>query len=163
MKSVKINQQIVNKLNSLNLTISTCESMTGGMVANSLVQAENASKCFLGGFVSYSAFSKNKFAKVSQKTIETYGTVSPECAREMVNGTQLSFNSDISISVTGNASFINPIEKKQSGMAYVDIKVFDKLYEYHFVTKTKERVDVINECTAFCLFQIWTLIKDLEK
>lgn len=163
MHNLKINEAIVKHLNSLNLTISTCESMTGGMVANSLVQVENASKCFVGGFVSYSAFAKTKFARVSEITIDRYGTVSPECAKEMVSGTQSAFKSDITISVTGNASNANPIEGKPSGMAYVDIKVFDKIYEFKFVSKYNTRIDVINECTAFTLFNLWHLIKDLKK
>ncbi len=158
----KINQQIIKQLNSLKLTISTCESMTGGMVANSLVQVENASKCFLGGFVSYSAFAKNKFAKVKQETIDRYGTVSNQCAKEMALGTQQAFNADIAISVTGNASNSNPIEGQPSGMAYVDIVIFDKLHEFKFESKYQNRIDVINECTAFVLFQLWQLIKDLK-
>lgn len=163
MSNLKINEAIVKQLNSLNLTISTCESMTGGMVANSLVQVENASKCFIGGFVSYSAFSKAKFAKVKQETIDQYGTVSKQCAYEMAYGTQQGFKTDISISVTGNASNANPIEGKPSGQAFICIMVFDKPYEFKFVSKYNTRVDVINECTAFVLFNLYEIIKNLKK
>ena len=119
----KINENIIKKLNQLCLTISTCESITGGAVASNLVVVENASKCFLGGLITYHSQTKTKFANVSLETIKQFGTVSPQCAREMAYGCQIKFKSDITIAVTGNASFINPIEKKKSGLAYICIMI----------------------------------------
>lgn len=159
----KINEQIIKKLNDLHLTISTCESMTGGAVASNLVLVEHASNSFLGSLVTYHANAKKKFAKVSQETIDKFGTVSKECAREMARGCQNGFKSDIAISVTGNASVSNPIEGQPSGMAYVCIALFDKLYDFQFVSKYTNRVDTINQCVAFVLNNLWDIIKDLKK
>lgn len=159
----KINEQIIKKLNELHLTISTCESMTGGALAANLVLVEHASNSFLGSLVTYHADAKRRFAKVSDETIATYGTVSKECAREMARGCQNGFKSDIAISVTGNASTSNPIEGQPSGMAYICINFIDKVYDYQFVSKFNNRVDTINECVAFVLNHLWDLIKDLRK
>ncbi len=159
----KINEQIIKKLNELHLTISTCESMTGGALASNLVLVEHASNSFLGSLVTYHADAKRRFAKVSGETIDTYGTVSKECAREMARGCQNGFKSDIAISVTGNASTSNPIEGQPSGMAYICINFIDKVYDYQFVSKFNNRVDTINECVAFVLNHLWDLIKDLRK
>ena len=112
----KINENIIKKLNQLCLTISTCESITGGAVASNLVLVENASKCFLGGLITYHSQTKIKLANVSLETIKQFGTVSQQCAKEMAYGCQIKFKSDITIAVTGNASFINPIEKKKPGL-----------------------------------------------
>lgn len=159
----KVNEQIIKKLNELHLTISTCESMTGGALASNLVLVEHASNSFLGSLVTYHANAKMKFAKVSKETVDTYGTVSKECAREMAKGCQEGFKSDIAISVTGNASVGNPIEGQPSGMAYICINFIDKVYDYQFISKFNNRNDTINECVAFCLNKLWDLIKDLRR
>ena len=163
MNNLKINELIVNKLNELNLTISTCESMTGGALASSLVMSEHASNSFLGSLVTYSPNSKIKFAKVSEQTIKEFGTISVECARQMAINTQRSLNSDIAVAVVGNASKANPMENKPFGLAYVCIVMFDKTYDLKFTTTYDNRQDVIRQCAAFCLNQIWQLIKDLKK
>ncbi|MCQ3907943.1 MAG: nicotinamide-nucleotide amidohydrolase family protein [Mycoplasmoidaceae bacterium] len=149
--TTKFNEQIIKKLNELHLTITTCESMTGGALASNLVLVEHASNCFLGSMITYSAKSKIKLAKVRKETIDQYGTVSIQCAREMAIGCQNSFQSDIAISVTGNASIANPIEGQPSGMAYICIKAFDKLFDFQFNSSFKNRTDTINECVAFVL------------
>ena len=159
----KINEQIINKLNELHLTISTCESMTGGAVAANLVLVEHASNSFLGSMVTYHADAKKKLAKVNEQTINQYGTVSVECAREMAKGCQSSFKSDIAISVTGNASTANPIEGQPSGMAYICVILFDKVFDYQFTSTFNSRTDTINQCVAFVLNKVWDLIKDLKK
>lgn len=159
----KINEQIIKKLNDLHLTISTCESMTGGAIAANLVLVEHASNCFLGSMVTYHADAKRKLAKVNPETIKQFGTVSIDCAHEMAQGCQNSFKSDIAISVTGNASVANPIEGQPSGMAYICIKLFDKVYDYKFISKFNSRIDTINQCVAFALNNLWDLIKDLKR
>lgn len=159
----KVNEQIIKKLNELHLTIATCESMTGGALASNLVLVEHASQSFLGSLVTYHANAKMKFAKVNKETVDKYGTVSVQCAQEMAKGCQEGFKSDIAISVTGNASTSNPIEGQPSGMAYICINLFDKVYDYKFVSQYNNRVDTINQCVAFVLNKLWDLIKDLKK
>ncbi|XQP55158.1 MAG: CinA family protein [Mycoplasmoidaceae bacterium] len=159
----KINEQIIRKLNDLHLTISTCESMTGGAIASNLVLVEHASDSFLGSLVTYHANAKMKLAKVEPELIDKYGTVSIECARAMARGCQKAFKSDIAISVTGNASVSHPIEGQPSGMAYICIAIFDKLYDLKFTSQYNDRVDTINQCVAFALTELWELIKDFKK
>lgn len=161
--SKKLNEQIIFQLNRIHLTISTCESMTGGSLASNLVICEHASKSFIGSFVTYHQDTKIKFANVSKDTIKKFGTVSSQCAQEMAIGTQKKFNSDISISITGNASMNNPIENKSSGVAYICIVLIDKIYDYKFISTYANRIDIINECVAFVLSKLWDLIKDLKK
>jgi len=148
----KINEQIVNKLNQLGLTISTCESMTGGAIGANLVLVNNASKCFLGSLTTYSKNSKVRLAKINPET----EVISQQCAKEMAQGCQRMFNSDIAISVTGKATDVKPF-------AYVCINLFDNVYEYKFESRYDDRVNSINQCVAFCYNKLWDLIKDLRK
>ena len=92
--------------------------MIGGLLANKCVEVEYASKVFLGGFVSYSRKkSKIDIVGVDEKIVNKYGTISQECANEMARKTKIKFNSNISISITGNASLNNLDENKKTGIA----------------------------------------------
>lgn len=160
---VKTNELIVKKLNELGLSIATCESITGGALCSNLVLVEHASNSVFGSLVTYATDAKLNLAKVPAEIINDYGTVSVQCARAMAISAQKTFKTDIGISTTGNASVSNPIEHQASGMAYVCIALFDKTYDLQFVSKFNNRIDIINECVAFCLNQLWELIKDLKK
>ena len=160
----KINEQIIKKLNDLQLTIATCESMTGGLLANKLVEIEHASKVFLGGFVSYSKKSKINIVGVDEKIIDKCGTISQECANEMAKKTQIKFNSDIAISITGNASLNNPDEGKKTGIAYITIYLFDKRYDFFYQKQfAANRNEIQYECTLFVLNNFWEIIKQYKK
>lgn len=155
-----IQQKIVNFLLEANLTISTCESMTGGLLASQIVAIENASKVFLGGFVSYSKQSKKNIVGIPKKIIDQYGTISQECALSMAINTQKKFKSDISISITGNASLNNPDENKQSGIAYITICYLKNRYNFFYqkhLAKTREEIQL--ECTKFVFHQLFHLIQ----
>ncbi len=160
----KINEQVVKKLISLGLTIATCESMTGGLLANKLVEVEHASNVFLGGYVSYSKKSKIKVVGVEEKIVDKYGTISQECANEMAEKTQAKFGSDIAISITGNASLKNPDEGKKTGIAYITIYVFAKKYDFFYQKQfATNRNEIQYECVLFVLNNLWTIIKQYKK
>lgn len=161
--TIKINEQIITKLNDLHLTISTCESMTGGAIASNLVICENASKSFLGSFVTYHQNTKIKFANVNVETIKEFGTISLQCAQEMAIGTKKKFNTDICVSVSGNASNINPIENKKTGITYICIVLLDEIYSYKFISNYSNKINIINECVAYVYSKLWDLIKNLKK
>lgn len=160
----RINEQIVKKLIALKLTIATCESMTGGLLANKLVEVECASNVFLGGYVSYSKKSKINIVGVDEKIVANYGTISQQCADEMAKKTQTKFNSDIAISITGNASLKNPDENKQSGIAYITIYVFDRKYDFFYQKQfASNRNEIQYECTLFVLNNLWSIIQQYKK
>ncbi|MBQ4209323.1 nicotinamide-nucleotide amidohydrolase family protein [bacterium] len=160
----KISEQIIKKLISLNLTIATCESMTGGLLANKLVEVEHASNVFLGGFVSYSKKSKINIVGVDEEIVNKYGTISQECANEMAKKTQIKFDSNIAISITGNASLKNPDEGKKTGIAYITIFIFDKKYDFFYQKQfATNRNEIQYECVLFVLNNFWSIIKQYKK
>ena len=105
------------------LTISTAESCTGGMIASKLIEVPGISKNFIEGIVSYSNEAKIKRLKVKKETLEKYGAVSEEVAREMLAG----LKTDIGISTTGIAGPDGGTKDKPVGLVYIGIKVKDEV------------------------------------
>ena len=101
------------------LTISTAESCTGGMIASKLIEVPGISDNFIEGIVSYSNEAKIKRLKVKKETLEKYGVVSEEVAREMLAG----LKTDIGISTTGIAGPGGGTKDKPVGLVYIGIKV----------------------------------------
>ncbi len=86
-----------------NLTLSTAESCTGGLLAERITAIPNSSRTFIGGAVVYSPELKTLFADVPAELIATHGTVSPEVARALAEGIRTRTNSSLGISITGIA------------------------------------------------------------
>ncbi|ASG28692.1 CinA family nicotinamide mononucleotide deamidase-related protein [Fusobacterium polymorphum] len=121
----RIENTIFERLNSGEkpLTISTAESCTGGMIASKLIEVPGISENFIEGIVSYSNEAKIKRLKVKKETLEKYGAVSEEVAREMLAG----LNTDIGISTTGIAGPGGGSKDKPVGLVYIGIKVKDEV------------------------------------
>ena len=100
-------------------TISTAESCTGGMIASKLIEVPGISTNFIEGIVSYSNEAKIKRLKVKKETLEKYGAVSEEVAREMLAG----LKTDVGISTTGIAGPGGGTKDKPVGLVYIGIKV----------------------------------------
>ena len=105
------------------LTISTAESCTGGMIASKLIEVPGISTNFIEGIVSYSNEAKIKRLKVKKETLEKYGAVSEEVAREMLAG----LKTDGGISTTGIAGPGGGTKDKPVGLVYIGIKVKDEV------------------------------------
>ena len=121
----RIENTIFECLNSgeKTLTISTAESCTGGMIASKLIEVPGISENFIEGIVSYSNEAKIKRLKVKKETLEKYGAVSEEVAREMLAG----LKTDIGISTTGIAGPDGGTKEKPVGLVYIGIKVKDEV------------------------------------
>ncbi len=94
---------LVDTLKEKGLTIAAAESCTGGLSASLLTSLPGSSSYMLGGVVSYSPDVKRKVLGVTSETIDRYGVVSDECAREMADGVRELLVSDYSFSITGVA------------------------------------------------------------
>ena len=105
------------------LTISTAESCTGGMVASKLIEVSGISENFMESIVSYSNEAKIKRLKVKKETLEKYGAVSEEVAREMLEG----LKTDVAISTTGIAGPGGGSKEKPVGLVYIGIRVKDEV------------------------------------
>ena len=82
----------------------------------------------------------------------------------MAKKTQMKFNSNVGISITGNASLNNPDENKKTGIAYITIYIFDKKYDFFYQKQfAKNRNEIQHECTRFVLEKFWSIIEQYKK
>ena len=84
-------------------TLALAESCTGGLLAGRLTDVAGSSDYFLGSAVTYANTAKADLVSVSSETLERYGAVSEETAREMALGARRRFGASIGLSVTGIA------------------------------------------------------------
>ncbi len=84
-------------------SIATAESCTAGMISAALTDLAGSSAIFDRGFVTYSNAAKIEMLGVRLETLETYGAVSEEVAREMARGARDRSKASLAISVTGIA------------------------------------------------------------
>ena len=117
------------------ISISCCESCTGGLLAKSLTDIAGISKVFDRGIVTYFWDAKMNELGVKKETLEKYTAESPEVAREMVEGLRDRTGSDMCISITGIAGPEDIDENRPAGLAYIGIS-FDGKTD---VIKTKHR------------------------
>ena len=118
---------VVRLLNKYELTVTTAESCTGGLVAGRLVNVPGASEVFNQGFVTYSNKAKRKYLDVSKSTLKKYGAVSPQTAREMATGGVFATDSDACVAVTGIAGPDGGSEEKPVGLVYIATYMKDKV------------------------------------
>ncbi len=97
--------------------ISSAESCTGGLVSSRLTDISGSSAYIKANFVTYSNEAKHRILNVSESTLEKYGAVSEECAKEMAQGLLQLTQSDIVICTTGVAGPTGS-ERKPVGLMF---------------------------------------------
>ena len=100
-------------------TIGTAESCTGGFVASQLTNIPGSSKYFQGSVVSYSNAVKMSVLGVSGDTLEDFGAVSEQTAREMAEGARKVLNTTYAISTTGIAGPDGGTPEKPVGTVWI--------------------------------------------
>ncbi len=83
--------------------ITCAESCTGGMVAAALTDLPGSSAMFDRGFVTYTNDAKVDLLDVSPATLDQFGAVSEQVAREMAQGALAHSKAQIAVSITGIA------------------------------------------------------------
>ncbi|WP_088186222.1 competence/damage-inducible protein A [Desulfosporosinus sp. FKA] len=114
------------------LTISTAESCTGGLIGAALTQESGSSEFYLGGAVSYSNSLKQQLLGVNEMTLQEFGAVSDEAAREMAEGIRQKSGSDLAISATGIAGPDGGSDLKPVGLVYIGFASAEKVYAKKF-------------------------------
>lgn len=122
-----LEEKVVNMLLERNMTITTAESLTGGLIAGTIVNVSGASSVFDEGFITYSDRAKHKILHVSKETLKQYGVVSEETAYEMAKGAFDVTNSDVAVAVTGLAGPDGGTEEKPIGLVYISCCVDGKV------------------------------------
>ena len=137
-----VSQMLIDR----NKTLAVAESCTGGMLASSLVNYEGASAFLLEGIVSYSNEAKVRLLNVLPETLEQYGAVSEQTAREMAQNVRLISGADYGISTTGIAGPGGGSEEKPVGTVFMAVADKDgvEVKEMHFRTdRTRVRARTV--------------------
>ena len=103
------------------VTIGTAESCTGGLVGKMLTDLGGSSGYYRGGVISYANAVKEQVLGVSSETLATYGAVSEETAKEMVEGVFRVLRTDYAIATTGIAGPGGGSQEKPVGLVYIGI------------------------------------------
>lgn len=122
-----LEEAVVRLLLKYELTVTTAESCTGGLVAGRLVNVPGVSEVFREGFITYSNKAKRKYLDVSKSTLKKYGAVSEETAREMAAGGVFASDADACVAVTGIAGPDGGTEEKPVGLVYIATYIKDKI------------------------------------
>ncbi|HEY4533434.1 MAG TPA: CinA family nicotinamide mononucleotide deamidase-related protein [Fusobacterium sp.] len=152
--SVKIEEKIVEYLKKKHWKISLAESCTGGLLADHFVRLAGVSEVFYEAVVSYDNEAKQKRLGVQKETLNYYGAVSENTAKEMLLG----LSTEVAISTTGIAGPEGGSEEKPVGLVYIGIRVLNKTYvikkQFHGNRQQIRKRTVLEALVS--LFQILT-------
>ncbi|AIS52464.1 putative competence-damage inducible protein CinA [Thermoanaerobacter kivui] len=126
---------VVKLLQKNNLTLATAESCTGGQLSGKITDVPGASKVFKLGVVSYSNEAKESILGVKKSTLENYGAVSLETAKEMAQNVRKIAHSDFGISTTGIAGPTGGTPEKPVGLVYVGFATNKDVYVKKFMLR----------------------------
>ena len=101
--------------------LATAESCTGGLIAAAITDVPGSSAVLDRGFVTYSNDAKRDMLAVELDTLESYGAVSDEVAREMVLGAVAASRADVAVSVTGVAGPGGGTAAKPVGLVHLAV------------------------------------------
>ncbi len=96
-------EQVVSFLDKYQLSLTTAESCTAGLMASMVVEAMTSAAVLESAFVMYSPEAKHSCLGVSLQTMETFGVTSEEVAREMAVGALKLSRASIVLASTGVA------------------------------------------------------------
>ncbi|MPN40896.1 Nicotinamide-nucleotide amidohydrolase PncC [bioreactor metagenome] len=140
---------VADMLKTQNKTIALAESCTGGMITSQLVSVPGISSNLVAGLVTYSNESKIKQLGVKSATLEKFGAVSDETAREMAEGLYKVTGADIALSVTGIAGPDGGSEEKPKGLVYIALKHQDSIESFQLkLTGNRQRIRTLATLNA---------------
>jgi len=121
MELEKTAEEVVKLLKEQGLFISTAESLTGGMLASSIVGIAGASDVFAEGYITYSDAVKHKVLDVGQTALKEYTAVSSIVAGQMAEGVAKAAGTKIAVSTTGYAGPGAADGSTPAGTVYIGI------------------------------------------
>jgi PncC family amidohydrolase len=127
--------QTHNLLLKKNLTISTAESCTCGILSSLLTRYPGSSKYFILGTATYSNLAKTKILNIPKKIITKYGAVSQKVASLMAKNIRKISRTDLSIGITGVAGPTGGSSDKPVGTVFIALESKNKSVCKKFIFK----------------------------
>ncbi|MFC7527132.1 CinA family protein [Actinoplanes sp. GCM10030250] len=101
-------------------TLATAESLTGGLVAATIVEIPGVSAVYRGGMVVYATELKGTLAGVPKHLLDERGPVDPDVAAALAAGVRERCGADWGVATTGVAG-PEPQDGKPVGLVYVAV------------------------------------------
>ena len=114
-----LEELVVSLLKEQGKKLACAESCTGGLLSKRITDVPGSSSVFDMGCVTYANQAKEDLLSVSRETLERYGAVSPETAREMAEGMVRRSGSDLGVGITGIAGPDGGTAQKPVGLIYI--------------------------------------------
>jgi nicotinamide-nucleotide amidase len=96
-------QDLLRRLVARGETLATAESLTGGLLAATIVDVPGASNAYRGGLVVYATDLKATLAGVPSPLLEAHGPVDPSVAAALAAGARERCHADWGVATTGVA------------------------------------------------------------
>lgn len=95
--------EVLDALAARRWTVAVAESLTGGLVASTLIEVPGASASMRGGVVAYATDVKRDVLGVDAGLLASTGAVDPAVAMQMAEGVRRQLRADVGIATTGVA------------------------------------------------------------
>lgn len=109
---------VVHALVDRGQTLAVAESLTGGLLAATIVEIPGVSSVFRGGLVVYATDLKHSLAGVPEDLLADRGPVDPDVAIALARGARARCGADWGLATTGVAG-PEPQDGKPVGLVYV--------------------------------------------
>jgi nicotinamide-nucleotide amidase len=119
-ESDQLAAQLLEQLGASGRTLAVAESLSGGLLAATLVSVPGASKVFRGAVVAYATDVKSRVLGVPPALLESNTAVDPEVASAMAAGVMKTIGADVAIATTGVAG-PDPVGDQPVGKVFIAV------------------------------------------
>lgn len=99
----KLAARVGKVLKARKLMLVTAESCTGGWVGEAVTMVPGSSDWYERGFITYTYISKREMLRVKRQTLDKFGAISEQTAREMAQGALKMSRAQVAVAVSGTA------------------------------------------------------------
>jgi len=161
MKKQEILEELKEILIKNNLSLSSAESCTGGLVSSYLTDISGASAFIFQNFITYSNEAKMKFLNVQKSTLDKYGAVSEQTAYEMSKGL---FNyANCTVATTGILGPTGGTKEKPVGLCYISTGYKGKIKVIKYLSpkaKTGDRYEIKKDIAKNAIYELLNFLKN---
>ena len=164
MEKYEVLNKIKDILTKNNLSLSSAESCTGGLISSYLTDVSGSSGYIFQNFVTYSNDAKIKYLNVSPETLQKYGAVSEQTAYEMSEG--LLKLADCSIATTGILGPTGYSKDKPIGLVYISLGCKNNIKVIKYISKkasTKDRYLIKQDIVEYALYELMKYLENTVK
>lgn len=151
-------EHVLQQARAKNLTLTTAESCTGGLLSALFTEISGSSDVFTHGYITYANAAKTAMLGVNEALLHTHGAVSEPVARAMAEGALAASGASISIAITGIAGPGGASADKPVGLVHMAVARVGKttLHQRHYFTgdRASIRLEAVTAAMALLNAQI---------